>query len=1019
MLLSILVVPDAQSQTITLDVPRVVPVSPTATAIEKYQLYPVDYSTGIPGITIPLYEIVTGEVTIPVSLSYHASGLKPKERGGRAGTGWTLNLEPSISREVRGGDDLCTYGWLNNPHADYNPTNQEDMKRYYGELADGIRDTQPDRFTYKLPNGGGSGYFPNKFSFVSIPRNNDKVEYVGGMAITDQDGIKYLFSGPYETAEDHTNGWMCNSVITRWMCSSIKSARDPSRTLASFSYHTNPNEDAPKDSYNLNDKVIIATTRKDSHIRNTLTDQRSSVTTNSTRYDIFKGTGGDALLVPMPDPGEAVGYLNTGFFTSNRISTAYLSTVNFSGNTLSVYYKWVGNNPNKSEVLDAIEVRDTDGIITRTIKFHITPYNANTTLTKLDSIVISAPGVESRTYAFAYHNAYSVPSVLTKGVDHWGFYNGSVGSSGLAVPGIKRLMTFPDVNYGTPFTVLLDYPGANREPSEAYTKTGVLTKITDPRGVITTFDYEGNKGAFRDNSRPYYESKDYLHPVGGLRIKNIQTTDPGTNRKIYTEYTYGLTRSGVSHFTPVWGGGAIKHIVTERDYRESSTHRVMDPYEVHSWHEHLTTYSSMPVSNITFSGGSPVMYNIVNEVIRNSEDNAVKKTTYYYNVKLHNFEDILTWEGSNPAESVQAFLREGPESIVREVARKFPTHPRRPSDDYVTYSEETNQLYGTLERKESLRNSKLALVQKNRYKKVPSWHGDITIDIPHRLVHGNTDPLSLHDVFLFDNDYELEDRVQTTYYLDCRTYNALDKEITTTYYDVNGIQNALETEKNYEYKVDYSGPGFSINPRRVETTNSDNTIIVDSLDYLPGYPGILSRHKRIENNRWTENRILFRPNSPLPERVQSRTDQSPDFREEVRYNAYDQYGNATEIMGKDEMPVTILWGYRARFPVAKIENASIDQVHEVSNAFEDWSVYDEPPQAMWSEINLLEERLPDARVTTYEYKPLQGVTSITDPNNITTKFEYDGYNRLTDSYYVDPSSLQKIMLGKYIYNLEK
>ena len=81
--------------------------------MEKYRSYPVDYCTGVPNITIPLYEIVAGDITIPVSLSYHASGLKPKERSGLAGTGWTLNLEPSIMREVKGLADSDTYGWFN------------------------------------------------------------------------------------------------------------------------------------------------------------------------------------------------------------------------------------------------------------------------------------------------------------------------------------------------------------------------------------------------------------------------------------------------------------------------------------------------------------------------------------------------------------------------------------------------------------------------------------------------------------------------------------------------------------------------------------------------------------------------------------------------------------------------------------------------------------------------------------------------------------------------------------------
>ena len=44
-----------QSNGISLDVPRIVPVSPAVTEMGKYQFYPVSHCTGIPDITIPLY----------------------------------------------------------------------------------------------------------------------------------------------------------------------------------------------------------------------------------------------------------------------------------------------------------------------------------------------------------------------------------------------------------------------------------------------------------------------------------------------------------------------------------------------------------------------------------------------------------------------------------------------------------------------------------------------------------------------------------------------------------------------------------------------------------------------------------------------------------------------------------------------------------------------------------------------------------------------------------------------------
>ena len=231
---------------IALDVPRVVPISPTATAMEKYQSYPVDYCTGVPNITIPLYEIKSGDITIPVTLTYHASGIKPKEESGIAGTGWTLNLEPSVVRQIRGTADDGSYGW-----SIYNsaPGGVRDQLIYYGEMVDNKRDTQPDKFTYKLPNGGGSGYFLNRYSpLVTIPRNNDKVTYSGNyMDINDENGVKYEFHGVNEKSSDN---------ITRWLCTAIRS---PHKTdaLVTFGYSSTSNVINPSSFYNLDNKLIF------------------------------------------------------------------------------------------------------------------------------------------------------------------------------------------------------------------------------------------------------------------------------------------------------------------------------------------------------------------------------------------------------------------------------------------------------------------------------------------------------------------------------------------------------------------------------------------------------------------------------------------------------------------------------------------------------------------------------------------------------------------------------------------
>lgn len=1025
LLLLLLIIANSYAQnTISLEVPRITPVSPTAAAMNKYQSYPVDYSTGIPNITIPLYEIVAGEVTIPVTLSYHASGLKPKERSSLAGTGWTLNLEPSVTRQVNGVADETSNGWFN----DYNriPSDNVGKLRYYNDVADNKIDTQPDKFSYKLPHGGGSGYFPYSpgsggiRDLYTLPRTNDKVTYTvdGKINITDENGVRYAFHETFEKSGYDTK--------TRWMCSSIWSPRNLPEALVNFKYSTISKVISPSTFDNLDNKVFIHSQSNGKY----LIEQR--VNHNycyRIGYNVVAGVSEyDAVLEPVSSSAINTNYPMISRYTTDDLTIARLEEVKFMGNKLYVSYNSVGTVPNNQSVIDNIEVTDQNGKLIRKIAFFITPYNNNTSLTKLDSIRISAPGVEPQTYSFQYNNTGSVPSIYTTAVDHWGFCNGAQRDANqTTVPSFKTSVSFGET---TSIKVNINYTGVNREPDFNWTKTGVLSSITNPQGIHTSFTYESNYGAFRDNSG-YYGTKDYLHPVGGLRVKEIRTTNPKTQKGATTQYKYGLTKPEQPEFKPVWGGGAIKHIVTKRDY--GSVYRITG----NSGSKAIATsfpIGSMPESNITFNGGSAVLYNIVEEESWGT-DIEIKdhhKTRYYYNVKLHNFEDVLKWDESNSANSVKNFLEEKSEEIIGKIARKFPAHPRMPSDDYIDYdmSSNTNHLYGKLIRKELFKQDKLVSSTEYIYdRKYPTGYY-IQIDIPIRTsvidiadytINPNKYPNIFTDAFIIGNHYSNTEKAQTTYYLDNKTFAAPGKEITKDYYYVNGRTDFVTTEKKYTYDFNWQDPLSSIKPRSIETTNSDNTKIVDEFNYLTNYPAVLSYHKQMKNNNWIESRILFKENTPLPQKVQSKTNQMQDFRDEVIYNAYDSNGNVSEITGKDGTPISFIWGYRKQFPVVKVENASIQEIIDAIG-FSEIHDTSTPGSDVMSKINSLRTKLPTARVTTYEYEPLQGVTAITDPNNITTKFEYDGYSRLTNSYYLNvksQSDIRKVMLQKYIYNLGK
>ncbi len=92
---------------------KAVPVSPNAASLGIFGSVPVGHYTGVPNINIPLYEIQSGDVELPIKLSYHASGIKLAQEASSVGLGWALNAGGCITREVKHwsdfGPDYPTY----------------------------------------------------------------------------------------------------------------------------------------------------------------------------------------------------------------------------------------------------------------------------------------------------------------------------------------------------------------------------------------------------------------------------------------------------------------------------------------------------------------------------------------------------------------------------------------------------------------------------------------------------------------------------------------------------------------------------------------------------------------------------------------------------------------------------------------------------------------------------------------------------------------------------------------------
>lgn len=116
---------------------------------------------------------------------------------------------------------------------------------------------------------------------------------------------------------------------------------------------------------------------------------------------------------------------------------------------------------------------------------------------------------------------------------------------------------------------------------------------------------------------------------------------------------------------------------------------------------------------------------------------------------------------------------------------------------------------------------------------------------------------------------------------------------------------------------------------------------------------------------------------------------------EKEITGYD-FGNITEYKTKDGTLVSQIWGYGNSKMVAELKNVSYSSISAATIA----SIKSASTGTTYNEANLttalnsLRSAHPTGFVTTYIYKPLVGISSITDVNGKKETYEYDSFNRL-------------------------
>lgn len=125
---------------------------------------------------------------------------------------------------------------------------------------------------------------------------------------------------------------------------------------------------------------------------------------------------------------------------------------------------------------------------------------------------------------------------------------------------------------------------------------------------------------------------------------------------------------------------------------------------------------------------------------------------------------------------------------------------------------------------------------------------------------------------------------------------------------------------------------------------------------------------------------------------------SRSYEEDYAISRYDNFHNPVEIERRDGSRDVYLWSYNGQYLMAEVKNSDYSMVNSVLNSIGLTSVDALSALSVpdLSKLDLLrtQSALNNAYVTTFQYKPLVGVTQITDPAGVTTYYEYDWLGRM-------------------------
>ncbi len=957
--------------------------APTAAKATKASGASVDLTTGTIQHAVPIYTIKQNGVSWPVGLQYRYTGLQVMEEPSPIGLGWGLVATGMVSREVRGLPDDHPKGYYGaehlkdsilDPYYHFDPNNspgtggKKVMKEHHAYLlANGLVDGEPDLFTVNA----GALHFSFKIGIngqpVLLSHHNVAVTFSWDqIEVIDAEGVKYIFGAkevfdPYEP----DLGFIpiaegdYETYTRSWYLTSIQPPNTTQQITFEYQNQTDRKKAFVPKAYSLK--------------------SRSSEFLFDQNFD-----GSD----PKTDP-----YVYPHVRMDVDITTPILTKINFAEGSLDFISK--SGTSGVYHQYHRIALKDFHNHIIN--KYDLFTQRSRRLLTEIKK----NDQLEVRFEYYDQDDPYAIPDYefdteeATLGMDKWGYYAG------------RKLFS----NETDP--VIRDHPYLKA------TIQGALKTMTNKAGGQTSITYELNS---------------YSQGYGGIRVQRIESCAKATSGCTQKQYDYSKDELGSS----------AKINSVERNANNAAY--VGPPKPIYYQQVSERIVSSDPARQI-HNGRTVYTF----------EDTEIFENIANFNDSLvHNVVPRGEVEGAIRIKSIRTYKHidgnpQPTEQLLSE--RRYEYIPVQMNRDAFGNSLDPNYPYGL--RVRSKKGVKLEINIKEYIRRELERTGsDFLTYLPqlaweYRTIYQEGTQVEYEDwarhvmnvcdltIGLYYTRYTLPvgDSLDAPNWMkryDISTYKETNiqplqkRVISRTYSDTDPSQYS-ESSTEYEYDQYHQMIG--------QTQTNSKGELQQSNYFYPYHPDIndtqLVGAHRVASPIKTETFIGPTKQATavvnfdtttggyyLPSVIQGAKEGAP-LQDQTIYHKYDTKGNALEVSQGKGPHTVYIWGYNDLYPIAKIGNATYDQVAAFeadlkakSNADTDRTTgYTGAEGALRQALDGLRDALPNAIVTTYTYDPLIGVTSTTDPRGYTTYTEYDGLYRLLHTRDADHN-----IINKYYYN---